>query len=444
MISFRNKFTREPPRIRHTQAEILARPGAKLALAGLAASVGAAPVGAAPVVTITEVSPPEPTDSGQLVDYSATPLFSSPLSIHDVHQGRLADCYYLAVIAGIIFQRPDLIPHIIGRYDAAHAKGFFYIPDNYPKVNIMEIGVDTLLETGDAAVITSTYVPLLEKMYVWFRGGRQGNNTWASLNWGYEGSALMDLGFTYSWLSTMDTALDVKVAAVLSSTPPQMVYMGTNSNIVNAPLIGSHVYAVIGVNLAANPAQSTFLVYNPWGVDGAGGDSDPNDGCVTLTVSQLQGNSSYLTISTSYVLDAAPPNVIPVTPPPLSSGTAEFVSLNPSEYWRGTEFIADFHATDGKAHRLTFYLLDHGNLGRTQRVDVLDANGNVLDTKTVSDFAGGKYLIWNLSGHAQLRFTCLAGPDAVLSGVFFGPVGAVAPVSAVVSVAVSGAIIASS
>ena len=63
-------------------------------------------------------------------------------------------------------------------------------------------------------------------------------------------------------------------------------------------------------------------------------------------------------------------------------------------------------------------------LGRrepAQRIDVLDATTSVvLDSRTVSGFNGGQYAVWNLRGHVRLRFTRLAGANAVLSGVFFG------------------------
>src|SRR5207248_1594584 len=82
----------------------------------------------------------------------------------------------------------------------------------------------------------------------------------------------------------------------------------------------------------------------------------------------------------------------------------------------------DVNLTDGQSHRLALYALDWDRLGRSERVDVLDASsGAVLDTRTLSSFGGGQYLVWNLSGHVQLRLTNLAGQNAVLSGLFFDP-----------------------
>ena len=90
-------------------------------------------------------------------------------------------------------------------------------------------------------------------------------------------------------------------------------------------------------------------------------------------------------------------------------------------WYAGSSFTVDVNLTDGQPHQVAAYLLDWDGQGRSERVDVIDAGtGNVLDSRTVSGFGGGEYLSWTLSGHVQLRFTDLAGPNAVLSGLFFG------------------------
>jgi hypothetical protein len=72
-------------------------------------------------------------------------------------------------------------------------------------------------------------------------------------------------------------------------------------------------------------------------------------------------------------------------------------------------------------HQVALYLLDWDTTARSERVDILDAGtGTLLDSQTASAFHGGKYLVWNLSGHVQIKITRLAGANAVLSGLFFG------------------------
>ena len=81
----------------------------------------------------------------------------------------------------------------------------------------------------------------------------------------------------------------------------------------------------------------------------------------------------------------------------------------------------DVNLTDGQTHRVSLYFLDWDRGGRAERVDVIDpATGAVLDSRAVSAFSGGTYLSWDVSGHVAFRITRTAGPNAVLSGIFFG------------------------
>ncbi len=79
----------------------------------------------------------------------------------------------------------------------------------------------------------------------------------------------------------------------------------------------------------------------------------------------------------------------------------------------------DLHFKDADTHQVGLYLVDYERLGRAERIDILDASDNVVDSQLVSDFGQGKYLFWNLDGNMKIRITRLAGPDAVVSGFFF-------------------------
>jgi subtilisin family serine protease len=96
-----------------------------------------------------------------------------------------------------------------------------------------------------------------------------------------------------------------------------------------------------------------------------------------------------------------------------------------------SSFSIDLHFNDTSTHQVALYLLDWDNFnGRSERVDILDSNGTLLDSKTVSSFVGGQYLVWNLSGHINIRIVNLnASSNAVLSGLLFGT-GAVIPPTA--------------
>jgi hypothetical protein len=88
-----------------------------------------------------------------------------------------------------------------------------------------------------------------------------------------------------------------------------------------------------------------------------------------------------------------------------------------------TNFLLDLNLFDGSTHRIALYCLDWDNTGRLQTIDVLNrATGTLLDTRSVGNFESGVYLVWDLTGHVQFRFT--GDPSSVvpvLSGVFFDP-----------------------
>jgi len=89
----------------------------------------------------------------------------------------------------------------------------------------------------------------------------------------------------------------------------------------------------------------------------------------------------------------------------------------------GSSYTVDVNLTDQNAHKVAVYMLNWDNCGRSQTVQVVDANTNaVLDSRTVSSFSGGQYLVWKLSGHVLIQVTNnVAGSNAVISGLFFSP-----------------------
>jgi hypothetical protein len=90
-------------------------------------------------------------------------------------------------------------------------------------------------------------------------------------------------------------------------------------------------------------------------------------------------------------------------------------------WYSSGSFSIDLSFSDSNIHQAAFYILDWDNYyGRSQRIDILDVNNNVLDTRSVSAFTGGQYLVWNLSGHVVVRITNTNPPsNAVLSGILF-------------------------
>jgi hypothetical protein len=84
-------------------------------------------------------------------------------------------------------------------------------------------------------------------------------------------------------------------------------------------------------------------------------------------------------------------------------------------------FSFDVNFTDGNSHQVALYALDWDEQGRTETITIVDAQSKaILDTRNISNFTGGLYLLWNISGHVTINVTSTGGPNGVISGVFFG------------------------
>ena len=87
-----------------------------------------------------------------------------------------------------------------------------------------------------------------------------------------------------------------------------------------------------------------------------------------------------------------------------------------------TSFDVDVDFIDGRTHRVALYCLDWDTTQRSQTVEILDAaTGALLTSRSLAGFSGGAYLVWDVKGHVQVRFTRLGGNNAVLMGIFFSP-----------------------
>jgi hypothetical protein len=99
-----------------------------------------------------------------------------------------------------------------------------------------------------------------------------------------------------------------------------------------------------------------------------------------------------------------------------ASGTDRFATA-----WHSTNSVYFFfNFTDTAVHQVGFYFLDFDRQGRRQVVEFYDDDtGEFLGTETISSFENGRYSIWNLRGNVRMKITRLAGPNCVLSGMFF-------------------------
>jgi hypothetical protein len=212
------------------------------------------------------------------------------------------------------------------------------------------------------------------------------------------------------------TTFSVKMTAATAGS-----YSGTVSFTTNDPTNNPYTFSISGT-AGSNPA--TFVktdtstqgswqgVYGAQGYDAANGPlSLPGYAQVTLS-----GQQSWTWAASTTDARA------------LQSGSTRLAAT----WYSGSSFTVGVNLTDGAQHQLAVYAVDWDNQGRSERIDLINATtGAVLDSRTLSNFQGGEYLVWDVSGNVQIKVTNLGGMNAVLSGLFLDPAasGAAAPAS---------------
>lgn len=90
-------------------------------------------------------------------------------------------------------------------------------------------------------------------------------------------------------------------------------------------------------------------------------------------------------------------------------------------WYAADSFTAELIFSDALTHKVALYFLDWDGFGpRIVTVVIDDADGNHLDTRSLSQFQGGKYLQWSISGHVILTINNqMQGANAVMAGIFF-------------------------
>jgi YD repeat-containing protein len=105
-----------------------------------------------------------------------------------------------------------------------------------------------------------------------------------------------------------------------------------------------------------------------------------------------------------------------------------------STWYSGSTFDFVMNFTDGNSHQFALYALDWDHGGRSETIQVLDASSlTVLDTRSISSFTNGEYLVWNISGNVKINVTVTAGPNAVISGAFWDPTGTFSSIPSITS-----------
>jgi len=226
--------------------------------------------------------------SARYFNFKDRPVFSTDgPSINDIRQGAIGDCYFLAQIGSYAFLNPTLIRQSIadlgdGTYAVQFVKNatntFYRIDADLPAYS-----ASTLAYAGFGAQ-GSTWAPLLEKAWAFFRTGA---GTYASIEGGWMGSVATAFGKSSTWGNT--TGDSGALAAVLQQALAggKSLTLGSYGSQASGSLVvGSHAYSVQSITSDGNGGY-TVIVRNPWAVDGYSSADGSNDGYVTLNYAQF-------------------------------------------------------------------------------------------------------------------------------------------------------------
>jgi subtilisin family serine protease len=204
------------------------------------------------------------------------------------------------------------------------------------------------------------------------------------------------------------TASQVRARILATVTPV--------ASLAGKTVSGGIVNAAAAVGIPAGTATATYVTTDTttlgtWrGAYGSQGYAIPGN-ATSFNGLTLTGQASYVW---TYPGD---PNAAQMAPP------AQTGARIASAWYSYNSFTADVNISDGQTHRLAAYFDDWDRGGRQETVQVLDASsGAVLDTRSMSNFASGQYLVWNVSGHVQVRVTNNnPNSNAVITALFLDP-----------------------
>ncbi len=230
--------------------------------------------------------------SAKYKNFSTSALFAtSGPTADDIVQGYVGDCWYLSTLAAVAKTNANAIRQSVvelgdGTYavqfaNANGSKAFVRVDGDLPTTSWGG------MQYADMGKQNSVWVAIMEKAYACFRTPTLTAN-YANLDGGWMSEAFNDLGYTTTdkWSAKTGDELLTFIANELKAG--KAVTMAINNPVGGAPVIGSHAYTVVRVDVDAK-GNKTLVLRNPWGVDGAGNDG-ANDGYVRLTSQQALGS----------------------------------------------------------------------------------------------------------------------------------------------------------
>jgi hypothetical protein len=227
----------------------------------------------------------DPTDAGTTMTVNASLFGTGPVAA-DVNQGESGDCFFMASLAALTIQNPNiLVQSAVDMGDGTYVVQFKTngSPTFVRVSNVFSTGPVNGYMFASPGSDGSIWAPVMEKAFAYFRTGA---NTYNSIASGWMGEVYSDFGITYSNILITpynQTTLYNMLSADLNAGDP--VTLGTPMS--PPDLVGDHAYTLVSISVNSN-GVAHYLVRNPWGV--SGDEIENSQGYATLTYAQMVAN----------------------------------------------------------------------------------------------------------------------------------------------------------
>jgi hypothetical protein len=213
---------------------------------------------------------PNPSDFGTTFSVTdPTMLFGADgvPQLQAVHQGPIADCYFLAAAGALAYTNPSRIENMMANDPGGGwAVNFQYLNGQLGIYQPVVIHTNNQLSSSlQFSSHGEMWSMVMEKAYAAFRtwNGLNSQDTMASLNWGNPGIALgslNDQNVNYYTAGRTDQGVYDALQAALAASEPILFQTASNA----PSMVQSHVYVITGVSTDASGTR-WVTTYNPWG-----------------------------------------------------------------------------------------------------------------------------------------------------------------------------------
>lgn len=210
------------------------------------------------------IADPLPLSSNHVLKRFNGPLFSANgVSINDIKQGAVGDCYFHAGIGAIAQHQPGRISqNIVDFGDRTFGVRFgssFYRVDADLYVSS---AASTTPAYANLGVGNSLWVAIAEKAYAHHRYGQ---HRYSSLNGGTPTEVFVAFGLTNSAFQKPTSAIAMVNQIIAQWNGGRAIAVSTPASVyAGSPLVASHVYVVAGFVKNASNAVTGIIVRNPW------------------------------------------------------------------------------------------------------------------------------------------------------------------------------------